>query len=55
MRWLAGLAIPGAAHWLSGERGKAAVYAAMVLTFSQLGRLVERLEHIAECRGIGWS
>lgn len=34
---MAGLVVPGAAHWLTGERAKAAVYAGMVLTLFAAG------------------
>ncbi|MBY0505658.1 MAG: hypothetical protein K2X03_17220 [Bryobacteraceae bacterium] len=37
----AGLAMPGAAHWLTGQRGKAIVYAGMVLTLVTAGVLLQ--------------
>lgn len=34
---VAGLLFPGAAHWMKGQRAKAAIYSAMVLTLVVVG------------------
>lgn len=34
---LAGLVVPGAAHWMLGQRGKAFIYSGMVLTLVAAG------------------
>lgn len=55
LAFVAGLALPGAANWLLGERGKAAAYGAMVLTLVLAGAWLggaNTLPSAAEMQGV---
>ena len=52
---LAGLAVPGAAHWLLGQRTKAVIYSGMVLTLVAAGVWMQganTMPNAAELEGV---